>query len=91
MHNFLNEARQHIVFNGQVSTWANVTAGVPQGSIFGPLLFLIYLNDFSEGLSTNSKLFAYDTSLFFVIHDSQTSSNDLNKDLQIIQNWAFQW
>ena len=59
--------------------------------ILGPLLFLIYINDLSEGLSTNAKLFAYDTSLFSFIHDSQTSANVLNKDLEMIHNWAFQW
>ena len=53
-------------------------------------MFLIYINDLSEGLSTNAKLFADDTSLFSVIHDSQTSANVLNKDLEMIHNWAFQ-
>ena len=75
----------------QVSTWKNVNAGVPQGSILGPLLFFIYINDLAEGLTTNVKLFADDTSLFSVVHDTQTSANDLNKDLKIINNWAFQW
>ena len=88
---FLSEKRQRVVLNGQASKWTNVTAGVPQGSILGPLLFLIYINDFSAGLSTNAKLFADDTSLFSVIHDSQTSANVLNKDLEMIHNWAFQW
>ena len=55
------------------------------------LLFLIYVNDFSEGLSMNSKLFADNTSLFSVIHNSQTSANDLNEDLEMIHNWVFQW
>ena len=69
----------------------HVTAGVRQGSILGPLLFLIYINDLSEELSANTKLFADDTSLFSVIHDSQTSANDLNKDLETTHNWAFEW
>ena len=90
MCDFLSERRQRAVLNGQASTWTNVTAGVPQGSILGPL-FLIYRNDLSEGLSTNAKLFADDKSLFSVIHDSQSSANDLNKDLEMIHNWAFQW
>ena len=91
LEDFLKERKQRIVLNGQVSTWKNINAGVPQGSILGPLLFLIYINDLTEGLTTNVKLFADDTSLFSVVHDTQTSANDLNKDLKIINNWAFQW
>ena len=91
LHDFLSERRQRVVLNGQASTWTNVTAGVPQGSILCTLLFLIYINDLSEGLSTNAKLFAEDTSSFSVIHDSHTSPNVLNNDLEMIHNWAFQW
>ena len=75
LHHFLNKRKQRVVLNGQFSTWKNVSAGVPQGSILGPLLFLIYINDLTEGLSTNAKLFEDDTSLISVIH---------NKLLQII-------
>ena len=91
MRDFLSERRQRVVFNVQASISTNVTAGVPQGSILGPLLFLIYINDLSEGLSTNAKLFADDTSLFSVMHDGQTFANVLNKDLEMIHNRAFQW
>ena len=87
----LCERRQRIVLNGQDSTWTNITAGVPQDSIRGPLLFLIYINDLYEGLCTSAKLFANDTSLFSVIHYSQTSANVHNKDLEMIHNLAFQW
>ena len=79
------------MLNGKFSTWKNVSAGVPQCAILGHLLFLIYINDLTEGLSTNAKLFADDTSLFSVIHDIQTSANNLNKDLERISNWAKQW
>ena len=79
LRDFLNERKQRVILNGQFSTWKNVSAGVPQGSILGPLLFLIYINDLTEDLSTNAKLFADDTSLFSVIHDIQTSANNLNK------------
>ena len=54
-------------------------------------MLLIYINDLTEGLSTNVKIFADDTSLFSVIHDIQTSANNLNKDLERISNWATQW
>ena len=77
--------------NGQNSSWANVEAGVPQGSILGPLLFLIYINDLPDNLSTNVKLFADNTSLFSVVHDITTSSSDLNYDLNRVREWAFQW
>ena len=78
LRDLLSERRHHVFLNLQVSTWTNVTAGILQGSILGLLLFLIYINDLSEGLSINTKLFAENTSLFSVIHDSQTSANDLN-------------
>ena len=74
-----------------MSGWSDVKAGVPQGSILGPLLFLIYINDLSEGLCLNAKLFADDTSLFSVIHDSHTSALELDNDLAQINRWAFQW
>ena len=86
LEDFLKKRKQRAVLNGQVSTWKNINAGVPQGSILGPLLFLIYINDLTEGLTTNVKLFADDTSLFSVVHDTQTSANHLNKDLKIINN-----
>ena len=91
LRDFLSERRQRVVPNSQPSTWTNVTNGAPQGSIFGPFLFLVYINDLSEGYSTNAKLFADNTSSFSGIHDSQTSANVLNKDLDMIHNWAFQW
>ena len=71
--------------------YANVNAGVPQGSILGPLLFLIYINDLSTGLSSNAKLFADDTSLFSVTHNKVISADKLNNDLKKINEWAHQW
>ena len=91
LRDFLNERKQRVILNGQFSRWKNVGAGVSQGSILGPLLFLIYINDLTEGLSTNAKLFADDTSFFSVIHDIQSSANNLINDLERISNWATQW
>ena len=88
---FLRNRKQRVLLNKQVSDWSDVIAGVSQGSILRPLLFLRYINDLSEGLSSNAKPFAYDTSLFSVIHDSSTSALELNSDLAEINRWAFQW
>ena len=64
LSDFLRNRRQRVTLNSKSSSWTNVNAGVPQGSIPGPLLLLIYINDLSDGLSSNAKLFANDTSLF---------------------------
>ena len=61
---FLSFRKQRVVLNGQASPWVGIKAGVPQSSILRPLLFLIYINDLSDNLSTTAKLFADNTSLF---------------------------
>ena len=78
------------MLNGQNSLWINVHAGVPQGSILGPLLFLININDLLDNLTRNAKLFAEDTSLFSLVHDVNTSAKNLNDDLKKLNDWAFQ-
>ena len=79
-----------MVLNGQCSNWSKINAGVPHGSILVSLLaFLVYIKDVSEGLTTNDKLFADDTSLFSVVHDSKSSSVLLNNDLRKISQWAY--
>ena len=64
MESVLSEKFQRVLLNGQSSIWASITAGVPQGSVLGPLLFLTYINDLSDGIASNVKLFAHDTSIF---------------------------
>ena len=91
LEKFLNERKQRVVLNGQTSSCSDVLAGVPQGSILGPLLFLIYINDLSDGLQCNPKLFADDTSSFSTVYNITEATNNLNNDLAIITNWAHQW
>ena len=79
-----------MALNGQHSSWRDVNAGIPQASILGLLLFLVYINGLSNRLKSNPSLFAYDTSLFSVIHDVNSSQIDLNEDLDKIDNWACQ-
>ena len=68
-----------------------VNLGFPQGSVLGPLLLLIYINDLSTGLSSNPRLFADDASLFSLVRDMTSSANVLNNDILMINNWAYQW
>ena len=82
LRDFLDNRTQSVILNGQYSSWAKVKARVPQGSILGPLLFLIYINDLSENLALNPKLFAADTSLFSVFKNVDASNIDLNSDLK---------
>ena len=88
---FLSNRKQRVVLNGKYSSWTNIEARVAQGSILRPLFFLIYINDLSDNLITNPKLFADDTSLFSIVHDPNATANDLNNDLAKINDWAYQW
>ena len=78
------------MLNGQHSSWADVKTSVPRGSIFGPLLFLIYITDLPNGLNLNAKLFADETSLFSLVHNITDSANQLNSDLSKINKLALQ-
>ena len=91
LENYLSGRLQRVILNGQTSSWRPILAGVPQGSILGPLLFLIYINDLPNKLKSNAKLFADDTSLFTIVKDENKSANVLNNDLSLISEWAFNW
>ena len=80
-----------MVLNGQHSYRADIKAGVPQGSILGLLLFLVYINDLMENLHSNSKLFVDDTSLFLIVTDEAFPNSYLNDDLSKINDWAYKW
>ena len=88
---FLSDRFPGVLLNGQTSKWSQIKAGVPQGSVLEPLLFLVYINDLPEGLTSNVKLFADDTSIFSVVCNSSSSSLTLNEDLSNISQWGYKW
>ena len=88
LSDFLRNGKQRVMLSGQSSSWTNVNAGVTQGSILGALLFLLYINDLPEGLSSNAKLFADNTFLFSVVHVIKTSAIELKKTVTWKKN---QW
>ena len=91
MENYLGSRKQRVILDCQCSSWKIIPSGVPQGSVLGPLLFLIYINDLPNGLISIYKIFADDTSIFSKVFDKDKSQRDLNNDLSIISTWVFQW
>ena len=78
---FLSETFHRVLLNGQISTWSQIKTGTPQGSILGPLLFLVYINDLPEGLTLTAKLFVDNTSILSVVRDLSSLSLSANEDL----------
>ncbi len=85
---YLHCRRQYVTFNGSQSTSALVNSGVPQGSILGPLLFSIFINDLPQTCSNcHTHLYADDTVLYFANSDISKIQNSLQSDFNLIQNW----
>ena len=59
--------------------------------MLGPLFFLVYINGLVESISSGAKLLADNTSLFTVVYDEGTAADQLNRDLKVISDWAYQW
>ena len=91
LESFLHNRYQRAVLNGKSSSWLSVRAGVPQGSVLGPMIFLIYINDLPEGLNSEVKVFADDTSLFSIANCVNISASTLNSDLLKMKDWGYQW
>ena len=88
---YLSNRSQRVIIHGQSSSWLPIEAGVPQGSILGPLLFLVYVNDLVDNITCDVRLFADDTSLLEVVNDPIETSNHLNINLSVIHNWGKLW
>ena len=81
---YLSNRKQRVVINGFESEWGLIEAGVSQGSVLGTL-------DLENGIISNVKFFADDTSLFSIVANPTLSAFELNSDLKVIENWAYQW
>ena len=79
---YLHNQQQRVIIGSDKSEWGVIKAGVPQGSVLGPLLFLIYINDLAGEVTSNIKLYADDTTNFLTIDnpvDAAMILNDLQK------------
>ncbi|MGE5822000.1 MAG: RNA-directed DNA polymerase [Nitrososphaerota archaeon] len=90
IEDWLRDRVQRVVLLGTYSKWTEVRSGVPQGSVLGPLLFLIYINDIDDLVSTNLLKFADDTKVFSVVAD-KTDIDRLQKDLVNLCKWSKDW
>ena len=91
LSSYLENRRQQVVINGCNSSVFPVKAGVPQGSVLGPLLFLVIFNDITQGIDSTMSLFADDSSLGSIVDDPNISAQTLNKDLEKLWLWATRW
>lgn len=87
---FLSGRTQEVVVGGEKSVSGRVTSGVPQGSVLGPTLFLVYINDLPDSIKSNVCLFADDTLLYKHIH-TEEDCKALNNDLARLQEWEEKW
>lgn len=90
INNWLTNRKQRVVINGEASDWLHVSSGVPQGSVLGPLLFLIYINDLDCGITTKISKFADDTK----IGGKALTTGDceiIQKDLDNLSTWSDKW
>ena len=87
---FLIGHTQTVVLDGESSEEVKVTSGVPQGSVLGPLLFLLYINDLPENIQSQVRLFADDTAVYLTVTNMQ-DSQVLQSDLESLQHWERTW
>ena len=88
---YLKDRVQRDIIKGQYSEWLNVFAGVPKGSVLGPLLFLIFINDPTSVVELcNIRVFTDDTCLFITVHNREEAAEALNDDLTKT-HWSDHW
>ena len=88
---FLTNRMQRVVIRGKCSDWSSVKSGVPQGTILGPILFIIYINDISTDLTSTVKVYADDTKIYRTIDSPDFDIPALQCDLDRFGVWANKW
>ena len=87
---WLHNRRQKVVLNGQSSEWADVESGVPQGSVLGPILFILFINDIGDGLEGVLSIYADDTKHIYPVN-SKHDASVLQSEIDLLDQWATTW
>lgn len=87
---FLSNRQQQVLLNGVQSSKLSVDSGVPQGTVLGPTLFLLFINDLPEQVSSHTRLFA-DDCLLYRITNNESDSKELQNDLSNLEHWESEW
>ena len=87
---FLSNRTQRVVLDGEESDPCPVMSGVPQGSVLGPCLFLLYINDMSDMIRINIRLFGDDTIMYLTV-TNKTDCQALQADLTKLETWESEW
>ena len=87
---WLTHRKQRVIVDGEISNWKYVLSGVPQGSVLGPILFLIYINDLEDDISSKVLKFAYGTKVFRKV-TNDTDKRSLQNDLDKLVKWSEKW
>ena len=90
IYNFLKDRKQSVVVDGKQSSLIDVVSGVPQGTVLGPLLFLLHINDLPSVVSSKVRLFADDCLIYRNIKNKEDQIA-LLKDLNLLENWGNTW
>ena len=88
--NFLNKRQQRVILNNDTSDWADVISGIPQGSVLGPILFIIFINDLPKEVKSYIKIFADDTKLFRAIKNIK-DIDGIQQDITKLTEWSIRW
>ena len=90
IQDFLTGRYQRVAVNDENSNWEEVTSGIPQGSVLGPLLFVVYINDLPDHVDSEAYFFAEDTKIFRII-TGENDHNIMQEDLQKMEDWSNNW
>ncbi|CAM4625917.1 unnamed protein product [Caretta caretta] len=90
IENWLKDREQRVGINGKFSEWRGVTSGIPQGSVLGPILLNLFINNLEKGVNSEVAKFAKDTKLLKIVK-TKADCEELQKDLTKLSDWATKW